>query len=167
VAIDPWGRIIVAGNSAGEFAVACFTTSLVLQSNGKIVVAGSAKRLGSGFMDGDAALMRFLQDGSRDSSGFGIDGYVLTNVGGNRAKAMSVKIAGGGLFAAGWAVSPEQATIAWYSLSDGALDGGFGVIVGSACPPEHKTAALTLVVQSSPCRGTICVPTHKPVQVGC
>jgi hypothetical protein len=166
----PHSTGVATGFGGCSWAAGCFekaeATSLVLQSNGKIIVAGSAKRLGAGFMDDDAALVRFLQDGSRDSSGFGTDGYVLTDGGGNRAQAKSVKIAGGGLFVAGWAFSPEQAMMARYSLSDSALDGGFGVIVGSACQPQHKTAALTLVVQSFPCRGTICVPTHKLVIAG-
>lgn len=143
-------------------------TSLTLQPNGKIVVAGWARRLGSVLWDGDVALTRLLPDGSRDTSGFGIDGYVLTDVGGFGAAARAVKIAGGSLFVAGYAFAAEQAMVARYSLSNGALDTAFGggVLVGTSCPTGHSSPALALVVQTFPCRGTFCLPTRKPVIAG-
>ena len=140
-------------------------TSLALQPNGKIVVAGGARLLGSGSLAFDVALARFLPDGSRDSSGFGIDGYVLTDFVGQDA-AYSVKIAGGRLFVAGSSV--DQYLVAKYSISNGALDPSFdgGVVVGNPCPPGTWSPARDLVVQSFPCRGILCVPTREPVIVG-
>jgi uncharacterized delta-60 repeat protein len=140
-------------------------TSLAVQSNGKIVVGGWARLHGSALWDGDVALTRLLSDGSRDVSGFGSDGYVLTDLGGNMAGALSVKIAGS-IFVAGFADDTDRAMVARYSLSDGALDTSFdgGVLVGSPC--DQAGYAFAIGVQTFPCRGDFCVPIRKPVIVG-
>jgi beta-propeller uncharacterized protein DUF5122 len=55
-------------------------TSLALQPDGKIVVAGSARYAGTASLANDVALARFLPDGSRDD-GFGYNGYVRKSIG--------------------------------------------------------------------------------------
>jgi uncharacterized delta-60 repeat protein len=111
VAIQPDGRIVVAGASAGDFALARYnrdgsldttfdadgkvTTdsggpegteaaeAVAIQPDGRIVVAGASA--------GDFALARYNRDGSLDTS-FGSDGKVTTDFGGtDRAKATAVQ----------------------------------------------------------------------------
>jgi uncharacterized delta-60 repeat protein len=135
-------------------------TSLAVQSNGKIVVAGWVRSQGV-----DVGLTRLLPDGSRDVNGFGSNGYVRTDVGGTWSAAMSVKIAGS-IFVTGLADAGYTAMVARYSLSDGALDTTFGggVLVGSPC--EQAGYAFAVVVQTFSCRDTFCAPVRKPVIVG-
>ncbi len=102
VAIQPDGKILVAGGSAGNFALARLHTDgsldnsfafdgkvtmdlgptegacmeLALQPDGRIVVSGFAY---DGQED-DAAVARFNTDGTLDTS-FDVDGKVITNMG--------------------------------------------------------------------------------------
>src|SRR4029450_2598926 len=69
-----------------------FGTSVALQWDGKIVVAGGVRLAGSGSGDFDVALARFLPNGWLDSSGFGLNGYVRTQLG-NYEEARAVKVA--------------------------------------------------------------------------
>ena len=109
LALQPDGRIVVAGSSGFDFALARYnpdgsldssfgvggkvTTdfsgtgrfeeeahAVALQPDGKIVVAGTADEVGPG--DFDFALARYNLDGSLDSS-FGVAGLVLTDLNGN------------------------------------------------------------------------------------
>ena len=139
-----------------------FGTSVALQPDGKIVVAGGARLAGSGSLDYDVALARFLPDGSLDS-GFGYHGYVRTQLG-NYDEARAVKVAGASLYVAGH--SGGQAMVARYSVSNGSLVSDFdGGVVTPTTPCMGP--ALALVVQSFPCRGGgFCVPIRKPVIVG-
>ncbi len=95
----------------------------VLQSDGKIVTAGS-------FLDVDPfqrgfALARFLPDGSLDTT-FGTDGRVNTDVGEDGSIQAVTLQPDGKIIAAGGSLSPGQNfTLARY-LSDGALDATFG-----------------------------------------
>ena len=98
-------------------------SSLALQSDGKIVVAGSVRPLNSGSLAYNVGLVRLLSNGSRDVSGFGVDGYVRTDAG-NYDEAFALKVAGASLFVAGH--SGGQSLVARYSMSDGALDTDFG-----------------------------------------
>jgi uncharacterized delta-60 repeat protein len=138
--------------------------ALALQTDGKIVVAGNVRLLNSGSWDTNVALARFMPDGSRDSAGFGTDGYVRTDLGG-WAGAKAVQPAGGSLFVTGYVSGGDQAMVARYSISNGALDTNFngGVVVGTSCPPQQMSPALALAIQRFS-RGF--VPTHKPVIVG-
>ena len=108
--------------TAGCFEEAS-ASSLALQSDGKIVVAGSVRPLNSGSLAYDVALVRLLPDGSRDAAGFGIDGYVRTDSG-NYDEAFAVKVAGGSLYVAGH--SGGESLAARYALTDGALVPEFG-----------------------------------------
>ena len=138
-------------------------SSLALQSDGKIVVAGSVRPLNSGSLAYDVALVRLLSDGSRDVSAFGIDGYVRTDAG-NYDEAFSVKVAGGSLYVAGH--SGGLSLAARYAVSNGALVADFdgGVVVGNyACLIMNP--AYAVVIQSF-YRGGGFIPTRIPVIVG-
>lgn len=141
-----------------------FATSVALQSDGKIVVAGAARFAGSSNSDYDVALARFLPNGSLDSSGFGNYGWVRTQLG-YADEAWALRVAGASLYVAGQ--SNGQAMVARYSVSNGSLvadfDGGV-VLPATPCPGP----AFALAVQSFPCRGSepFCAPIRKPVIVG-
>ena len=157
------GMVTAFGGCNGHMCCEeAFGTSVALQPDGKIVVAGGARLAGSGSLDYDVALARFLPDGSLDS-GFGYHGYVRTQLG-NYDEARAVKVAGASLYVAGH--SGGQAMVARYSVSNGSLVSDFdgGVVV----PTTPCTGpAFALVVQSFPCRGGgFCVPIRKPVIVG-
>ena len=103
LAIDGSDRSVVVGQAVGAFAVARFTDTggldptfdgdgvtttdltwdydqanrVVLQPDGKIVVAGEAGFSGATY-SGDFGVVRYLVDGNLDTS-FGDDGKVLTN----------------------------------------------------------------------------------------
>ena len=144
-----------------------FATSVALQPDGKIVVAGGVRLTGSGDQDFDVALARFLPSGSLDT-GFGLLGYVRTPLA-IYDEARAVKIAGGSLFVAGH--SDGQAIVARYSLSNGWLVSDFdgGVAEPTTPCPGPMGPANALAIQSFPCRGTggpFCVPLPKPVIVG-
>jgi uncharacterized delta-60 repeat protein len=147
--------------TAGCFEEAS-ASSLALQADGKIVVAGSVRPLNSGSLAYDVALVRLLSDGSRDAAGFGVDGYARTDAG-NYDEAFAVKVAGGSLYVAGH--SGGQALAARYSLSNGALvpefDGGV-VVDNSSC--VTMSPAYAVVIQVFYQYGLI--PTRKPVIVG-
>ena len=110
VALQSDGRIVVAGRSGGDFALARYTTTgaldttfdgdglvttdfsggqdaafaVAVQPNAEIIVAGATAAGGSS----DFALARYTPDGSLDASpgpleaGFGVDGLVTTDFGG-------------------------------------------------------------------------------------
>ena len=149
VTIQPDGKIVAAGYTDGDFAVARYspgggldptfgnggvvTTSIgsghaqangvALQSSGKIIAAGYAKNGG----DWEFAVARYGQDGTLDA-GFGVNGVVTTSVGGGNDE--------------GWAVAvqpDDKIVVAGYSETGGdydfavvrydtagALDAGFG-----------------------------------------
>lgn len=93
--------------------------SVVIQSDGKIVVAGRSNLGG----DSDFAIARYNDDGSLDT-GFGADGVVLTNFGTADDQAQDVaQDSNGRLVVTGFSAS--NATVARY-LADGSLDSGFG-----------------------------------------
>jgi uncharacterized delta-60 repeat protein len=75
---DSTGMVNAFAGCHGFLCIAeASATSLVRQSDGKIVVAGSARLSGSGIAAHDVALARFLPDGSLDSA-FGYNGWVRT-----------------------------------------------------------------------------------------
>jgi uncharacterized delta-60 repeat protein len=149
LAIQPDGSLVAAGTSLGDFAVvrylangmldatfgsggmvvtdfagslgADYVNDVVIQSDGKIVVAGAT--------DPDPAhegrfmaLARYLPDGTLDA-GFGMGGRVITPVG-VEAEANAIAIQpDGGIIAAGY--SETDFLVARYG-TDGLLDACFG-----------------------------------------
>jgi uncharacterized delta-60 repeat protein len=105
-----------------------FASNLVIQADGKPVLAGYASSGGTVF-----ALMRYTANGALDTT-FGAGGKVLTNVGGtfsgNSAIATSLAIQGDGkIVAAGYANITSTGHYQFAAVrytSAGALDGSFG-----------------------------------------
>jgi uncharacterized delta-60 repeat protein len=153
VALQSDGRIVVAGRSDGDFALARYGTSgaldasfdgdalvttdfsgaqdaalaVAIQPNTEIVVAGTTDVGGSS----DFALARYLPDGSLDASSdplesaFGLGGRVTTDFGGTDPEAVyGVAIQGNGrIVATGGALG--NVALARYAF-DGSLDATFG-----------------------------------------
>lgn len=152
VTIQSNGRIVAAGSYGEEFALARYKTdgtldttfgtggkvstaigasggnivAVAVQSDGKIVAAGSARN-GSGYSD--FALARYNADGSLDTA-FGTDGKVLTDItAGDQDWINAVAIQSDGkIVAAGQAYSGSDyydIALARYN-TDGSLDTAFG-----------------------------------------
>jgi uncharacterized delta-60 repeat protein len=125
VAIQPDGKIVVAGSSLDDFAVARYNTdgsldttfgsggkvttdinssydwanAIAIQQDGKIVVAG--KRVSpSNPSQPDFALVRYKSDGSLDTS-FGSNGKVTTDIDSGAEEAYSVAVHTDGKIVAG------------------------------------------------------------------
>jgi uncharacterized delta-60 repeat protein len=101
-------------------------TGVVIQGDGKIVVAGSSVAAGSS--DSDFALARYnVADGSLDES-FGVGGKVITDLGSGSDGAWGVAIQDGKIVVAGSSVaagsSDSDFALARYSI-DGSLDTTF------------------------------------------
>ncbi|MBI3784775.1 MAG: VCBS repeat-containing protein, partial [Deltaproteobacteria bacterium] len=153
VAIQPDGKIVVVGNwdNAGntDIAILRYNTdgsldssfggdgivttsvgtatdtadSVVLQSDGRIVVAGTS-RSGS---DDDIVVVRYLSDGSLDAS-FGGDGKVTTDLGSTQDSGYEVVVQDDGKIVVGgttFTAGRYAFAVARY-LSDGSLDTIFG-----------------------------------------
>jgi uncharacterized delta-60 repeat protein len=117
-----------------------------VQANGKIIVAGG---------NGDFALARYNQDGSLDT-GFGGDGTVTTDSGGNDSADAVVVQPNGKVVAAG--TSSSSFALARYN-QDGSLDTGFGGgdgLVTTAFPGSEGDEGNELLLQ----------PNRKLVVVG-
>jgi uncharacterized delta-60 repeat protein len=149
VVIQPDGKIVAAGNSGSDFAVARFTTNgvldpsfngsgfvtttmaqsgntanaIALQSDGKIVVAG----LGFNGANDDFAIARYNTNGTLDTS-FDGDGKVITAIDTGEDVATGVKIqADGKIVAAGYAIVGGAVDFAATRYAtNGALDTSFG-----------------------------------------
>jgi uncharacterized delta-60 repeat protein len=139
------GRIVVAGESNGDFALARYSaegaldtsfgiggkitadfggddraSAIALQRDGKIVVAGFAARL-------DFALARYGTDGTLDPT-FGTAGQLTTDFSSDReqAFAVSIQVEGKIIVAGATGVYPSaQFAVARYNV-DGSLDADFG-----------------------------------------
>ncbi len=143
VALQPDGKIVVAGSHANDFAVARYNMdgsldtgfnstgtrtlhvgsnadvayAVAIQSDGKVVVAGATNN--------NFVVARFNSDGSLDTSGsFNPNGYVTTNFPGNVTDAAyAVALQGDGkIVAAG--VSTNNFAVARYN-TNGSLDTTF------------------------------------------
>jgi len=149
IAIDTSGKIIVAGESDGNFALARYNTdgsldatfgtdgkvttdfgqwaqvhALAIDSSGKIVVAGGVDADPDIILD-DFALARYNTDGSLDTT-FGTDGKVTTDFGGETDVANGIAIdSSGKIVAAGFADWQKYFALARYN-TDGSLDTTFG-----------------------------------------
>ncbi|MDZ4255531.1 MAG: putative Ig domain-containing protein [Sulfuritalea sp.] len=148
VAVQADGGILVAGSSNGDLALARYNSNgsldtnfsgdgrlstaigagddqgqcLVLQADGKIIVAGSS----SNGSDDDFAVVRYNLDGSLDA-GFGGDGMVTTAIGSASDSASSIALqADGKIVVAGssWNGSDYDVALVRYH-SDGSLDASF------------------------------------------
>ena len=145
VVLQPDDKILTAGQSGGDFALARYNTdgsldssfgtgglvttdfggmsesanSVILLPNGKIVAVGFSNASG----DFEFALSRYNSDGSLDSS-FGTGGLVTTSFGGTIDRANSAILQPDGkIVAAG--ESDGDFALARYN-SDGSLDSSFG-----------------------------------------
>jgi len=103
-------------------------TSIALQTNGKIVVAGYIRR----DMNNDFALFRYNNDGNIDSS-FGTNGIQVTPVSDANDEIQSIAIADSKLYAFGNAQYPDN----------------IGVIVRFLLDNEDKAPTVTLVIPSN------------------
>ncbi len=113
---DGWVGLDLSGTGSSEQV-----TSIALQSDGKILLAGTSNRQGSF----DFTLVRLLPDGSPDSR-FGTQGMVATDFGGGEA-VYSLHVAPDGrILAAGFSsTGGYDIAVAGY-LPDGTLDPSFG-----------------------------------------
>jgi uncharacterized delta-60 repeat protein len=115
--------IALADFTTGNFQTNDQISSLALQPDGKIVVAGDTG------VNRDFAVARFNSNGSLDSS-FGTNGKVQTPIGITNEVIYALKLqTDGKIVAAGYSQNPgnfSDCTIVRYN-ADGSLDTGFGV----------------------------------------
>ena len=117
---------------------------MAIQSDGKIVVVGSA---GVG-MSNNFAVVRYTADGVLDTS-FGSGGIVLTAVGTSEDSATCVAVQGDGKIVVGgdsWATGGGNFGLVRY-LADGTLDPAFGtggIVTTSLSAGSDHAAGLTL-----------------------
>lgn len=114
---DTDGKVITAIRSGGDYA-----TSIAIQSDGKIVVAGSSANGGKV----DFALARYNSDGTLDSS-FDTDGKVTSTIGSGTDEIRSIAIQSDGkIVVAGVSSngSNNDFALARYNI-DGSLDSSF------------------------------------------
>lgn len=181
VAIQPDGKIVTGGYSSTTlgcaFALARYNTdgsldanfgtsgkvatvihceegriAMAIQTNGKIVMAGSALKSvpGSFFLDSDVALARYNTDGSLDST-FGAGGKVITDFGSADRAYVVVAQSDGKLVIAGNMVTSNtnfyDFLLARYN-PDGTLDSSFGS--NGAVTTDinrHEDKANALIIQ--------------------
>jgi uncharacterized delta-60 repeat protein len=112
-------------------------TSLCVQRDGKIVVAGSSVF--------DFALVRYRTDGSLDSA-FGVNGMVITPVNMTSPPVLDVVIQDDGKILAAGGLYTTHVTLARY-LPDGSPDPSFGVNGMSICPISSPASSNALALQ--------------------
>lgn len=181
IAIQPDGRIVAAGRSGSggiyDIALARFTTTgafdntfdtdgkltmpvgtlddrgyaLVLQPDGKIVVAGSASRAIANGSGSDFVLLRFNTNGALDST-FDGDGKVITffSTLGGEVNALALQ-PDGKIVAAGyyWNGSDYDYALARYN-TNGSLDNNFdgdGTLVMTVAPGSGSEMAHAVALQ--------------------
>jgi uncharacterized delta-60 repeat protein len=105
------------------FAGSDSAESVIVQADGKIVVAGRAFVRNSN----DFAIVRYLVDGTRDA-GFGVNGIVTTDFGGGSDMAFGITLqADGKLIANGFSANGATETFALARYNhNGSLDTSFG-----------------------------------------
>ncbi len=117
--------------------------ALVIQTDGKTVLAGTASDLATAAVG--FGLARYNADGSLDS-GFGSSGRVLTRVGGGVAEAHALALQPDrDILAAGSGFKPEAAAVGNFAVArytpDGALDETFGLDGGVVLTPVAASGA--------------------------
>jgi len=126
--------------------------AIAVDKFGRIVVAGESYPLGKPFENSDFLLARYNSDGTLDS-GFGIGGVVRTEIsgGGSNDSAHSVAIdAFGRIVAAGFSGPPSKPALARYN-SDGSLDGTFGIggiVVTGSCGGASGSGVHAVTIDS-------------------
>jgi uncharacterized delta-60 repeat protein len=170
VALQPDDRIVLASESAGRFAVARLTRegaldksfgsggttttvvtgpldggrALAMQLDGKIVVAG--------FAGGSFAVVRYLPDGTLDST-FGSKGKAVKDIGSGPEHTNAVLIQQDGkIVLAGEVADGDNYVVALARyISGGALDGSFGSagVVVTRLPKASGAVAATLAPDGS------------------
>jgi uncharacterized delta-60 repeat protein len=154
VAVQSDGKIVVAGSSGSDFALARYNTngtldasfgtggrvntdfptgmggagtSLVIQPDGKIVVAGSATDPASTFSSG-FAMVRYNTNGSLDTS-FDGDGRVVTSFAGSNASAEDIALQPDGKLVLAGSSTDNTTFNSVFALAryntDGSLDNSF------------------------------------------
>lgn len=124
----------------GDEALGCGIDALGLQSDGKIVVTGSA---------GDIYLARYNTNGSLDTT-FGNNGIVITNLGGNYDNAYDLAIdMVNGILVAGSTISSgdEDMVVAKYTSNgtlDTTFDNGDGIVTISLGSNSDISYSLSL-----------------------
>ncbi len=137
-------------------------SGIVLQPDGKLVVAGTTKT-----MEGHLAfaLVRYNRNGTLDS-GFGNSGKVTMIIGTEAAASALALQADGKLVAVGWALGYSSFGQDVYSFavarynSDGSLDGGFGTAGTITTSISYATDVATAVVVQSDGRLVVAGVTH-------
>ena len=111
------GKVITALGNFGDFA-----TSVALQPDGKVLIAGQCKYNGN---FGDFCALRYKPDGTLDSA-FGVGGIAISALGvDDYAKAISLQ-PDGKILLAGSCVSSTYTFCARRYNPDGSLDANFG-----------------------------------------
>ncbi|MBW4505006.1 MAG: DUF4347 domain-containing protein [Scytonematopsis contorta HA4267-MV1] len=162
------GKILVAGNANGDFALVRYNNNgsldnsfgiggkittdiigddsaskLILQSDGKIVVVGSA--------NGDFAIARYESNGSLDAT-FGIGGKVTTDIAGKNDSASSLviqtdgKIVVAGTAALSDSIVSNDFALVRYNIN-GSIDNSFGIsgkVITDMSSGEDNTAGIIL-----------------------
>lgn len=171
VVVQQDGKIVVAGNSSGDFAIARYNTNSSLDSlwgtNGKVLtdfsgnndiinsiaIQQDGKIIAAGISSDDFAIARYNTDGSIDSL-FGIDGKVITDFGGiDNGNSIALQ-ADGKIVVVGSSMS--DFAIARYDTS-GFLDNTFG-ISGKVTTPIGDSAGIA--------HSTVIQPDGKIIAVG-
>ncbi|MFD0273974.1 calcium-binding protein [Kitasatospora sp. NPDC127111] len=163
VAIQPDGRIVAAGYTGSDFAIARYNTSgnldgsfdtdgkvttdfggsevaygVAVQSDGRIVVVGDSASGGAS----DFALARYNPDGSLDT-GFSGDGKVTTDFGGGFDQALGVALQSDGrIVAAGYGGPGVDFALARY-------DGGAGAPAVDLSVTKSGPTTVTAGAQAS------------------
>jgi uncharacterized delta-60 repeat protein len=124
-----------------DFGGSDMGNSMCLQSDGKLVVAGTS--------DGDFVVARYNTDGSLDT-GFSDDGKLITDLGGTDS-AQSVTVQSDGKIIVAGACNSDFAVVRYNT--DGSLDASFGGVLTDITPPivtsfNPLVAALDVAVGS-------------------
>jgi uncharacterized delta-60 repeat protein len=137
----------VAGMVITDFANAAdYVHALALQSDGKIVAAGSSDS--NGVSKTDFALARYNTDGTLDTS-FGTGGKVITDFVGASDSAQAIAIQGDGkIIAVGWAFNGTNNDFAMARYNtDGTLDtgcGGSGKVLRDFAGTHDEASAVAI-----------------------